>query len=144
MLVGLSSYKLVQFKEYVNPEGIEIPIVICLHIAQTWLGKLGFVYKKVCKDVFIDRHKQLGVIEDQNLFLTRIEELKSYMIKYDENSTMKAKKYPVVYVVGVVNANQLMKSLMMSILFLQMIKFEKYGLEKEIHFYDQKNKLKRL
>ena len=69
MLVGLSSYKLVRFlKEYVNPEGIETPIVIRLYTARTWLCKLGFVYKKIGKDVFVDRHKRPDVVEDQNLF----------------------------------------------------------------------------
>ena len=57
-MVGLSSYKLVQFlKEYVNPEGIETPVVIRSRTAQTWLRKLGFVYKEVRKDVFIDGHE---------------------------------------------------------------------------------------
>ena len=51
----LDIYKLVQFlKEYVNPEGIETPIVTCSRTAQIWLRKLGFVYKEVRKDVFVD------------------------------------------------------------------------------------------
>ena len=57
-MVGLSSYKLIQFlKEYVNPKGIETPVVICSCTVQTWLRKLGFVYKKMCKDVFIDSYE---------------------------------------------------------------------------------------
>ena len=64
-MVGLSFYKLVQLlKEYVNPEGIKTPVVIRSHIAQTWLFKLGFVYKEVCKDVFVDGHKLPDMVED--------------------------------------------------------------------------------
>ena len=64
-MVGLSSYKLVQFlKEYVNPKGIETPIVICSCTARTWLRKLGFLYKKVHKDVFIDGHERTDMVED--------------------------------------------------------------------------------
>lgn len=95
-MVGLSSYKLIQFlKEYVNPKGIETPVVICSCTVQTWLRKLGFVYKKMCKDVFIDSYEWPDVMEDQNCFLIKIEELKPYMVEFNENGTMKVKDYLV-------------------------------------------------
>ena len=101
-MAGLSSYKLVQFlKEYVNPEGIEIPVVMCLRTVQTWLCTLRFVYKEVRKDVFVDGHKRTDVVEDQNCFLTHIEELKPYMVEVDEDGGMKAKEYLVDCAVGV-------------------------------------------
>lgn len=57
-MVGLNSYKLVQFlKEYINHEQKEIPIIIYSCIAQKWLHKLRFEYKKVCKDMFVDGHE---------------------------------------------------------------------------------------
>ena len=95
-MVGLSSYKLVQFlKEYVNPEGIKTPVVICSCTAQTWLRKLRFVYKKVDKDVFIDSYERPDMVKDRNCFLTKIEELKPYMVEFNEDGAMKAKDYLV-------------------------------------------------
>ena len=73
--------------------------MICFCIAQTWLYKLKFVYKKVCKDVFIDNHKQLDVVEDQNCFLIKIEKLKLYIVEFSKNSVIKAKDYLVNFVV---------------------------------------------
>ena len=100
-MVRLSSYKLVQFlKKYVNPEGIETPVVIHSRTARTWLRKLGFVYIEVCKDVFVDGHERPDVVEDRNRFLTQIEELKPYMVEFDEDGAMKAKDYPVDCAVG--------------------------------------------
>lgn len=40
------------------------------------------------------------MVEDRNLFLTRMEELKPYMVEFDENGAMKTKKYPVDFLVG--------------------------------------------
>ena len=73
----MSFYKLVQFlKAYVNPEKIEVPIEICSYTAQSWLNKLGYEYKDICKNIFIDRHKQFDVIEDRANFLKVLEDLK--------------------------------------------------------------------
>ena len=100
-MVGLSSYKLVQFlKEYVNPEGIKTPVVIRACTAQTWLRKLRFVYKEVRKNVFIDGHERPDVVEDRNRFLTKMEELKPYMVEFNKDGAMKAKDYPVDCAVG--------------------------------------------
>ena len=49
--------------------------------------------------MFIDGHKQPKVIENQNCFFTKIKELKSYMVKFNEDGTMKAKNYLVDYIV---------------------------------------------
>ena len=40
------------------------------------------------------------MIEDQNCFLTKIVELKPYIVEFNENGAMKAKDYPVNYIVG--------------------------------------------
>lgn len=57
-MVRLSSYKLVQYlQEYVNLEGIENAVVIYSCTAQTWLNKLGFVYKEININIFVDSHK---------------------------------------------------------------------------------------
>lgn len=69
-------------------------------IAQTWLRKLGFVYKEVYKDVFVDDHERPDMVENRNCFLTKIEELKPYMAEFNENGAMKAKNYPVDCAVG--------------------------------------------
>ena len=46
------------------------------------------------KDIFINRHKRSDLVDDQTTFLTRIEDLKLYMIEVEENGTMKSKIYP--------------------------------------------------
>ena len=74
--------------------------MICSRIVQIWLHKLGFEYKKVHKDVFIDGHKQPDVVEDQNRFLTKMKKLKPYIIEFNEDGAIKAKDYPVNYAVG--------------------------------------------
>ena len=58
------------------------------------------MYKELRKDVFVDGHKQLDMAEDRNRFLTKIEELKSYMVEFNEDDVMKAKDYLVDCVVG--------------------------------------------
>ena len=68
--------------------------------ARTWLRKLGFVYKEVRKDVFIDGHERPDVVEDRNRFLAKMEELKPYMVEFNEDGAMKAKDYPVDCAVG--------------------------------------------
>lgn len=78
-------------KDYVNPEGVETPIEICSQTAQNWLCKLGYEYKNVHKDMFIDGHKRSDVVEDRNKFLTRMKDLKPYMVEFEENDAMKYK-----------------------------------------------------
>lgn len=60
--------------------------MIPLYTTQKWLCTLGYEYKIVYKDVFIDRHERPDVIEDHKTFLKRMEELKPYMIEFDKNS----------------------------------------------------------
>lgn len=43
------------------------------------------------KDEFIDGHEQLDVVKDCKNFLRKMEELKPYMVKFEENITMKNK-----------------------------------------------------
>ena len=70
----MSSYKLVRFlKNYVSPQGVETPIIIRSRTAQTWLRKLGYVYKDVRKDVFVDGHERSDVVEDRANFLKKME-----------------------------------------------------------------------
>lgn len=52
-------------------------------------------YNDIYKNVFIDGHKCLNVVEDWNNFLTRIEDLKLYIVEFEENSKMKLKIYPL-------------------------------------------------
>ena len=87
-------------KNYVSPQGVETPIIIRSRTARTWLRKLGYVYKDVCKDVFVDRHEQSDVVEDCANFLKKMEELKPYMVKFFEDSAMKPKVYPSDCAVG--------------------------------------------
>lgn len=64
-MIGLSSYKLVKFlKNYINPEKIEISVIIYFFISQKWLYKLEFQYKEVHKDMFIVWYEWLDGIKD--------------------------------------------------------------------------------
>lgn len=97
----MSSYKLVQhLKGYVNPEGITNPIEIMSRTARKWLHRLGFEYKDVKKDVFVDGHERSDVIEDCKRFLEKMEELKPYLVEFNEDGTMKEKDYPANCAVG--------------------------------------------
>ena len=81
-------------KTYVNPQGEEIPITIRSRTARRWLGRLGYEYKDVRKDIFIDGHERSDVVEDRKKFLEKMEELKPYMVEFEENGAMKEKIYP--------------------------------------------------
>lgn len=39
------------------------------------------------------------MVEDQNLFLNQIEELKSYMVEFDEDNAIKAKEYSIYCII---------------------------------------------
>lgn len=92
---------MVQFlKNYVNPQGMETPITIRSRTARTWLRKLGYVYKDVRKDVFVDGHERPDVVEDRANFLRKMEELKPYIVEFDQDGAMKPKVYPSDCAVG--------------------------------------------
>ena len=80
--------------------GVETPIIICSRTARRWLGKLGYEYKNVCKDIFVDGHKRADIVEDCKNFLKKIEEWKLYMVEFYENGAMKPKTYPPDCVIG--------------------------------------------
>ena len=48
----------------------------------------------MCKDVFVDEYEQSDVVEDYINFLRKMEELKPYMVEFDENGAIKPKIYP--------------------------------------------------
>lgn len=58
------------------------------------------MYKNVYKNVFINGYEQLDIIEDYKIFLNKIEKLKPYIIKFDENSLIKPKVYLLDYAIG--------------------------------------------
>ena len=80
-------------RNYVNLEGIQSPIEIKSGIARNWLHKLGFEYKNIKKDVFVDGHEQLDVIEDCKKFLNTIKDLEPYLVEFEEDGSIKTKKY---------------------------------------------------
>ena len=45
------------------------------------------------KDVFVDGHKQSDVVEDRKRFLNKMEELKLYLVEFNEDGAMKDKTY---------------------------------------------------
>jgi hypothetical protein len=91
----LNSYQLVSFlRDYVNPEGTSIPIKIRSRTARRWLNKLGYRYRSVGKDVFVDGHERPDVVEDREFFLKTLEELEPYLVQFDENGKILDKLWP--------------------------------------------------
>ncbi len=43
--------------------------------------------------MFIHGHEKSNVVEDRKVFLEKIEKLKPYLVKFDENGTIKPKVY---------------------------------------------------
>lgn len=80
-------------KKYINSESVLTPIKIKLRNTWNWLYKLGFEYKNVKKDIFINEHKQPDVVQDYQTFLKVIKELKSYLVEFNQDRIMKAKEY---------------------------------------------------
>lgn len=96
----MSFYKLVRFlKTYVNLKKVETLIVICLYTASKKLCKLRYKYENLHKDVFIDRYKQLNIVEDYKVFLNKIKEFKPWIIKFNKNDIIKFKTYLSDYIV---------------------------------------------
>ena len=62
---------------------------------------MGFKYKDVKNDVFVNRHKRSDVIEDHKRFLNKMEELKPYLVKFNEDGIIKDKIYLPDCAVGV-------------------------------------------
>ena len=50
--------------------------------------------------MFINGHEQPDVVEDCKVFLNKMEELKPYIVGFDENGAMKPKAYPPDCAVG--------------------------------------------
>lgn len=46
------------------------------------------------KDVFIDGHERSDMVEDCKRFLNKIEDLKPYLVEFNEDGTIKDKTYP--------------------------------------------------
>ncbi len=45
------------------------------------------------QDVFVDRHEQSDIVEDRKNFLNKMEELKSNMVEFKKDGTIKPKIY---------------------------------------------------
>lgn len=89
-----SFYKLVQFfKYYLNQKRMKNQIEIKLRIVQNQVDKLRYEYKYICKDIFINKYEYLNMVEDRNNYLTRMKDLKPYIIKFKENGKIKPKIY---------------------------------------------------
>lgn len=51
-------------RDYVNPKNIQTSIEIKLQIIGNSFYKLGFKYKDMKKDMFVDKNEQPDVVED--------------------------------------------------------------------------------
>ena len=61
---------------------------------------MGFEYKDMKKDIFIDGHKRSDLVEDCKRFLNKMENLKPYLVEFNEDGTMKDKTYPLDCAIG--------------------------------------------
>lgn len=87
-------------RDYVNLEGVQSPIEIKSRTARNWLHKLGFEYKDVKKDVFVDGHERPNVMENCKKFLSTMKDLEPYLVKFEEDGSIKTKEYPDDCAVG--------------------------------------------
>lgn len=91
----MSSYTLVAYlKAYINPEGTENPVTIQSRTARKWLNRLGYRYRHMGKNVFVDGQERADIIEDQKIFLKIMEEMEPYLVEFDHNGIMLSKIYP--------------------------------------------------
>lgn len=58
--------------------------------------------------MFIDGQERPDVVEDRRVILKKMEELKPYMVEFDENGAVKPKVYPSDCAVGVITGDQLL------------------------------------
>lgn len=72
-------------KEYVSPKSISTSIEIKLRTTQNWLHKLGFGYKDVKKNIFIDRYKWTNMVQDCQNFLNVMKKLESYLVEFNKD-----------------------------------------------------------
>lgn len=92
----LSSYSLVAFlKDYVNPKEVRNPIKIRSRTARRWLNRLGYQYRYIGKNVFIDGHERPDVVKDREVFLETMKSLAPYLVEFDKDGNMLPKAYPV-------------------------------------------------
>lgn len=87
-------YKLGQhLRKNDSPEKVQTPIEIKSRTVCKWLYKLGFKYKNVKKNVFVDKYEQPDVVEDCEKFLNIMKDLKPYLVEFEEDESMKTKNY---------------------------------------------------
>lgn len=68
-------------------------------MAQTWLGQLRYKYKNIYKDIFIDKYEQLNITKDCKSSLSKIKELKLYIVEFEETVIIKYNIYLPEYIV---------------------------------------------
>ena len=52
------------------------------------------------KNIFVDGHEQSDIIENHKNSLQKMEELKPYIVEFEENGIMKLKIYPSYCAIG--------------------------------------------
>ena len=83
-------------KEWTGPDlaNPRSTINIKSRTARRWLNCLGYSFRNVKKDVFVDGHERPDVIEDRVRFLKIMENLDPYTVEFKENGTIKSKSFP--------------------------------------------------
>lgn len=80
--------------QYIRLQEIDTLIVISLYTAWRWLYQLGYKYKDLYKDIFVNGHEQSNIVNNCKNFLKKIEEFKPYVMKFEKDDIMKLKVYP--------------------------------------------------
>ena len=74
-----------------------------MRTARRWLNQLGYTYRDIKKDVFIDGHECADVVEDRKAFLKTMSDLKPYLVEFDSEGNIEDKVYLDDYQVGGTN-----------------------------------------
>lgn len=82
-------------RDYINPKEIQSPIEIKSQTTQKWLHKLGFEYKNVRKDVFVDKHEQSDIVKDCINFINLMKNMEPHLVRFNKDDTIKDKNYPL-------------------------------------------------
>lgn len=77
-----------------NRDGTPNPIQIRSRTARKWLNKLGYTFRLVGRNVFIDGHERPDVIKARTDFLHTLKDLEPYLVEFDENGRIMDKAYP--------------------------------------------------
>lgn len=69
-------------------ENLDQRAEICSKTIQKWLNRLGYKWKEVQKDAFLDKHEEKDMVEYKKTFLNEIKLLLPYFVEFFNDGSM--------------------------------------------------------